>query len=373
MNDVHLLFWLLLCGALAVPLAWRLPPRWQAPAMALCGALFLAVLSPVSLGLLAIASVATWSLRNQLHRRGVLPAAVAAVVLLYGVHLWQGTSEGDGIAQRLVLPLGMAFYSLRLVHYLFEAQRQALRAHGLAEYLAYQLLPGPLPLGPIHRFDEFLRDWRRRRWDSEAFAAGLGRVAWGLAKVVFVAGHLLGYRWPGLAGPWLAEPGLLNTYTADLGFWLSLYVVFSGYSDMAIGFSALLGLRLRENFDRPYLAGNITDFWQRWHMSLSGWCRDYVYTPVLALWRWHGLALVSSMLVLGLWHALSLHYLLWGFYHGAGLVVHRHFRRLTRDLRQSLAGWRATAWRLVAVVLTLHFVVFSFRATQFVEDWIRSL
>lgn len=372
MTDGGLVLWMLLCAGLAVLLSWRLPLRMQAPAIAACGALFLAVLSPVSLLLLATGSLATfWLQKRHIRQRGVLPLALALLALSYAFLLWTGQSPGDGIAQRLILPLGAAFYVLRLVHYLLESYKGNLRPHGVDEYLAYHFLPASLPLGPIHRFDDFLRDWRRRRWDAEEASAAYQRLLFGLVKVSVLGTFMLGYKLPLLLPQWLSLANPASVYFSDMVFWLRLYVMFSGFSDVAIAFGALMGLRLQENFNRPFLAANIAEFWQRWHMSLSAWCRDYVYTPVLALSRWPGLALLSSMLVLGLWHALSLHYLLWGVYHGIGMALHRRFREATVSWRQSLSPRAAAVWRVLAVLLTVHFVVFSFRTTELVEHWMR--
>src|SRR5690606_22484260 len=98
-----------------------------------------------------------------------------------------------------------------------------------------------------------------------------------------------------------------------------LYFKFSGYSDIAIGVSRLLGFRVMENFHYPFIAQNIGDFWKRWHISLSSWCRDYAYMPVWSRLRNGALAALASMLILGLWHELSWRYLAWGLYHGAGI------------------------------------------------------
>jgi len=165
----------------------------------------------------------------------------------------------------------------------------------------------------------------------------------------------------------MAAPGIEGVYAAAVLFWIKLYVLFSGYSDIAIGFGALLGLRLRENFDWPFLARNIGEFWQRWHVSLASWCRDYVFTPTLSFTRSHGLAVVASMLVLGLWHELSLRYLLWGAYHGVGLVLFRMFADCAGSRIGLLPAAMRHAWRVLATLLTLHFVLFSFAVTSALE------
>jgi D-alanyl-lipoteichoic acid acyltransferase DltB (MBOAT superfamily) len=145
-------------------------------------------------------------------------------------------------------------------------------------------------------------------------------------------------------------------------------VQFSGYCDIAIGLSAAMGFKVRENFDRPYLAHNISDFWRRWHMSLTSWCRDYVYVPVLALSRLPLLALAASMVALSLWHAVSLHYLIWGLYQTAGIALHRAFHARTAAHIEALPPWGRRGWNLAARFLTVNFIILSFPAASAVEQ-----
>lgn len=330
----------------------------------------LAVLSPSSLLILGVSTVWTFYVaRRWIRRRGVLPAAVLLLATFYAVNLYFGETSSDGVT-RLVLPLGLAFYVLRLVHYLFEEYKGTLRTHDFGEYLAYHFLPGALPLGPIHRFDEFLRDWRRRRFDRTEFVQAMQRILYGAVKVAVLGSYILNYKVGPYIADWRETWGPLGSYLSDLHYWTLLYVVFSGYSDIAIGFGVLVGVRLRENFNWPFIARNISEFWQRWHMSLSSWCRDYVYTPVIAVSRSPSLALVSSMVILGLWHELTLHYLMWGLYHGIGLTVHRRYRQARSEKLRPRGPVASVAIQVVTTAITLNFVVFSFQATGLVEAWL---
>ena len=374
MSDQDLVWLLLAWSTLAVVLAWALPARWQPGAIATCGVGFLASVSPVSLLLLATSTLATWLLRHKVAGRpAVVMAGVVGIVAMCVPFMMSGDPTADGIGSRVILPAGMAFYSLRLIHYLVESYKGELRAHSLIEYCCYHFLPSALPVGPVHRFDDFLRDLRRRRWDSQRFSEGLERVLYGLAKLVLVVNYLLGKKVAvALAGP-MAPPGFEGTYLTAGLFWVELYVLFSGYSDLAIGFAGLLGFRLRENFNWPVLARNISDFWRRWHMSLASWCRDYVFTPALSVTRSHVIAVLAAMVVLGLWHELSLRYLLWGGYHGLGIAGHRLFaERVGPAIARLPVGLQRT-WRVLATALTLHFVLFSFEVTTAIEHIFRGL
>ncbi len=368
MPELHLLGYLLGWSALATALAWLLPARWQSWGIVACGVGLLASVSPLSLGLLATGTVLTFLAHRQAAgNRGVVAFVTCAIVATFVAFTLYGDPNGTGIGAARVLPIGLAFYSLRLVHYMLESYKGGLRPHALGEYLCYQLLPSALPVGPIHRFDEFLRDLRRRRWDPDQFSGGLQRILHGLAKIVVLGNYLVGEKLAlALAGS-TAQPGLEGVYVGALLFWTRLYILFSGYSDIAIGFAALMGFRLRENFHWPFLARNINAFWRRWHLSLSSWCRDYVFTPVLSLTRSHLFAALAAMIVLGLWHEPSLRYLLWGGYHGLGIAAHRLFAERVGPwiLRWPVALQRL--WTVVATLLTIHFVLFSFHITRLFE------
>lgn len=351
-------------------LAWLVPARWQPVVIGLGGVGLLAWYSPVSLGVLGASTIVSFSVARLTRFRSLgVSLMIASLALAYAALLW-GSREADGLS--LILPLGMAYYVLRTVHYLVEANLGRLRPHGLVDYATYQFLPSALFFGPIHRFDEFQRDLARRRWDSALFSRGLGRILAGGVKIVIIGNFILVERLGYSAQTDPLGGGLPDIYRHGLLTWANLYFQFSGYSDIGIGFAALMGFRIRENFDWPFLARNIGDFWRRWHISLSTWCRDYVYLPAMAVTRSHLLAITASMLVLGLWHAISLHYLLWGLYHAIGLSVWRRFSALTPAMGRLPAPVRH-AWTVVSVFLTLNFVILSFTVTTLVERLIERI
>ena len=371
MDDQRFLLLLLAWSGLAAVLSWVSPSRWQAASIAICGAGLIACVSPISLGLLASGTVLTFLVHR--HAAGSKTMTVAGIAIVTGtfvLFMAHATHTGSGIGSGVLLPMGMAFYSLRLLHYQLESYKGDLRAHTFVEYLGYQLLPSTLPAGPIHRFDEFLRDLRRRRWDAALFSGGLERILYGLVKLIVIGNYLVAFKLAIAMNTVMAAPGLLGVYATTAVFWIKLYLIFGGYSDIAIGFGALMGFRLRENFNWPMLARNISDFWQRWHMSLSSWCRDYVFTPALSLTRNHVVAVLASMVVLGLWHQLSLRYLIWGGYHGVGIAVYRWFDGRSKGIFARLPKPLSWVWRGFATLLTLHFVVFSFAITSAIERMI---
>ena len=208
----------------------------------------------------------------------------------------------------------------------------------------------------------------RRRWDNHLFSSGLERLVIGFFKVIVLGNYLINIKY----NQWLSQfppDSWWYHYFDSMRYGLYLYFKFAGYSDIAIGFALLLGFRVAENFNFPFLATNISDFWNRWHITLSSWCRDYVYTPILAHYRQPALAAISSMLVLAVWHELSLQYLLWGIWHGAGIALYQVWA--TTPVRHRLNQGRVSAvWKVIAVFLTVNFVIlsFTFTGTRSFED-----
>jgi D-alanyl-lipoteichoic acid acyltransferase DltB (MBOAT superfamily) len=350
--------------AATAALSWLAPARWRPLAMIAGGAGVLAILSWPSLLYLAAATVFTFRLaRGPASRTPLMLAGVAAVAVAYLAFLWLDRRQG---ALGIALPLGMAYYTLRLIHYCVEADRGGFRAHSFTEYCCYQFFPATLPVGPITRFDAFLGDLRRRRWDADAASAGASRMLIGAAKVVVVGNFLLAKATPPLLAL-AAGSAAGRLYVETVLYWLNIYVQFSGWSDIAIGFGAVLGFAIPENFRFPFLARNIGEFWRRWHITLSSWCRDYVYMPAMANWRRAWLATAASMVVLGLWHEVSLHYLIWGLYHATGLTIWRAFDRAYSAAEPRLPRAVKSGWSAAAHALTLNFVMFSYPTANLLE------
>jgi D-alanyl-lipoteichoic acid acyltransferase DltB (MBOAT superfamily) len=157
-----------------------------------------------------------------------------------------------------------------------------------------------------------------------------------------------------------------TAYGAWLGcleYGLDLYFRFGGYCDIAIGLSALLGFRILENFNYPFIRSNISAFWKSWHISLSSWCRDYVFAPVAFLLKQPALGVLASMLILGVWHELSWRYIVWGLYHGLGIVGFQIWGRMKLHFPVWL-HLPAVLSKVVGIIITFNFVVLSFAITR---------
>ncbi|TDQ04664.1 MBOAT family O-acyltransferase [Labedaea rhizosphaerae] len=270
---------------------------------------------------------------------------------------------GDFPVTHLVLPIGISFYTFHHISYavdIYRGERPALRDP--VSFVTYIAMFPQLIAGPIVRYREIadqLPQQRTHRLDD--IAAGFPRFALGLCKKVIVADSLSPLANACFATP----PGDMTFAIAWLGaitYTLQLYFDFSGYSDMAIGLGRMLGFRLPENFARPYSSVTVTEFWRRWHMSLSRWFRDYVYISLGgnrqgARKTYRNLCIV--FVLTGFWHGANWTFVVWGLFHGALLIIERGF------------GWdRAPAdptRRIARRALTTVLVVFGwvfFRATD---------
>jgi alginate O-acetyltransferase complex protein AlgI len=264
-----------------------------------------------------------------------------------------------------IVPLGLSYYTLKTMHYAIEGWKNTLPSHTFSQYLTYQFFLPTLMAGPINRFQEFHRSLCRRRWDSVLFSSGCERVLYGYVKVVCLSNYLVSTKLLPLIGTHTMEGTAPRAYLDCLAYGLNLYFQFSGYSDVAIGFALMLGLRVGENFNFPFLARSINEFWQRWHISLSLWCKDYVFMPVFSFGRSPLGAILFSMLGIALWHEFSLRYVAWGIYHALGIATWHLFQRIKPAcLKESLDGFRGRVVTTGSVLLTLNFVILSFALTK---------
>jgi D-alanyl-lipoteichoic acid acyltransferase DltB (MBOAT superfamily) len=275
---------------------------------------------------------------------------------------------------QIVLPVGISFYTFHCLSYTIDLYRRRIEPAGSAvDFALYIAFFPQLVAGPIVRAADFLPQLRgpiRLGCDQRSFFL----IARGLAKKVIVADNLALLPDAVFAAP--SDWPSAVIWMATLCFSIQIYCDFSGYSDIAIGVARVLGFDLRKNFDHPYTARNPSDFWRRWHISLSSWLRDYLYVSLGG--NRHGRLLtyrnlMLTMLIGGLWHGAAWNFLVWGLLHGLALVSHRAFGewRRARD-----PGWRPAqgfAGRLLAVAAMQYVVLLTwiaFRVTDFGDMWI---
>jgi alginate O-acetyltransferase complex protein AlgI len=253
----------------------------------------------------------------------------------------------------VAIPIGISFYTFQSLSYTLDVYlRRSAPSRSLLDFALYVAFFPQLVAGPIVRSTEFLPQIEHLASPrAEEVAAGIQRFILGLFKKVVVADHAALFVDRVFTDPG-GHAGLL-LLGATYAFALQIYLDFSAYTDMAIGVARAFDVRLPENFDAPYLASSITDFWRRWHISLSSWLRDYLYIPLGGSRRGRGRTYVNlllTMLLGGLWHGAAWSFLLWGAYHGALLALERRFPLLRGGEVQGPLE------RAVRTAVTLHLV-----------------
>jgi alginate O-acetyltransferase complex protein AlgI len=251
----------------------------------------------------------------------------------FGIDTWARlvTRLGlDGLAWEpgleIALPLGISFYTFQSMSYTIDVYRGVVAAtRRPVDFLCFVTMFPQLVAGPIVRYRDVAAQLIERRVTLDGFAAGVRRFAVGLGKKVLVANAVAvpADRVFALPAEQLTAP---VAWFGLLCYTLQIYFDFSGYSDMAVGLGRMLGFRLPENFDYPYVAKSVREFWRRWHMTLSRWFRDYLYIPLGGSRRGGAATLRNLLLVFllcGLWHGAAWNFVVWGLWHGLFLVLER--------------------------------------------------
>ncbi|BAF89217.1 cellulose acetylase [Azorhizobium caulinodans ORS 571] len=324
-----------------------------------------------------IVSIAVWSWLTGLWiaarppERRRLPLIVAilwpllALVWFKYANLFAETALSLGAPltgwQAIVLPIGLSFFVFGAISYSVDVARGTVKAEpSFINYATYQSMFGHLVAGPVVRYEWVAERLKARAFDRDEFALGVERFMLGFAQKVLLADTLAPLVDAGFS---LSNPSAADVGLSVLAYALQLYFDFAGYSSMAIGLGLMVGLKFHENFDNPYLSFSITEFWRRWHISLSTWLRDYLYIPLGGSRTGLARSCVNVMITMGLgglWHGASWTFLVWGLWHGIGLVWVRLWRAVGLPVPPVLVGH----------VATLLFVLFGwllFRAQTWAE------
>ena len=301
-------------------------------------------------------------------RKAVLVLCVAVNVLLLGFFKYASptVSALKGLPAfsflpdlRLALPIGISFYTFQCMSYVIDVfRRTCAPQRNLVTFGAYVALFPQLIAGPIVRYADVERQLSHRTHSMEKLANGVRLFLFGLCKKVLLA-NALGEVWAQCK----ANPGantVLAAWVGILAFMFQIYFDFSGYSDMAIGLGKMFGFEFIRNFNYPYAADSITDFWRRWHISLGSWFREYVYIPLGGNRKGKARQCLNIFIVwalTGLWHGASWNFLLWGLYFGLLLAIEKF--ALLRRLQK--------APRVLAHVYTLFFVLLGWVLFEFTD------
>ena len=251
----------------------------------------------------------------------------------------------------VIMPIGISFFTFQIMAYVIDVYNKKHKpAKKLTDFMMYVSLFPQLIAGPIVRYADIEKEVTKRETNYQNFSQGVKRFTIGLSKKVLLANVL------GEFAKLLVEETVLSSWLRPILFTLQIYFDFSGYSDMAIGLGLMFGFHFLENFNYPLIAKSITDFWRRWHMSLSSWFRDYVYIPLggnrVSRLKWIRNLFVVWFLT-GFWHGASWNFIIWGLYFGILLVIEKLF------LGKLLEKTKILKYIYTTIIVIISFLIFS--------------
>jgi alginate O-acetyltransferase complex protein AlgI len=354
---------------LLVAVAWAsffgVPRRYRPHTLAVWGLVFYGLYAGRYLGLI-VAVVLGVHLLSRPRSAWIAVGGLAALLgffklgVLGGGVAAMGITAGTGAA--VLMPLGFSFLAFELIHFAIERRRGRINPVRLVDLAAFAFFFPCRMAGPIKRFPDFTTAVARAEVSLDDVYAGVTRILVGLVKKVVIADVL---ALTVVEAGYATTPG--QVWKVVLAYSLQIFFDFSAYSDIAIGVSRLLGITVPENFRWPYLSPNIQEFWNRWHITLSSWVRDYVFLPLgHEMFRTRlrrvplviaAVSYVVSFLIIGAWHGLMVNYLAWGAYHGA-LVTGYHVVR-TRLPRAVTASRLYRSWAVGAAGTVATFLLVS--------------
>lgn len=278
---------------------------------------------------------------------------------------WNAMVQGNFQPLDIILPVGISFYTFQSISYVVDVyKRRITPTRTWLDYIFYLSFFPALVAGPIVRADYFLPQLRKNLpATSEMIWGGLWLIIVGIIKKALIADYIAQYN-----DMVFNDPGFYTGIQAlfgVLGYTMQIYCDFSGYSDMAIGLASIMGFRLAINFDSPYQSRNLTEFWRRWHISLSSWLKDYLYIPLggnrKGVFRTY-LNNFLTMLIGGLWHGAAWKFIFWGAMHGLGLAIHKASLPILKKIPDN-AITISISWLLTFIYVSLLWVFF--RASSF--------
>lgn len=276
--------------------------------------------------------------------------------------------------RKIVMPLGISFYTFQGMSYLIDVYRRDVPAQKNLLTLALFISYFPqLVAGPILKYHDICRQLENRRENLELFAYGVRRFIMGLAKKVLIA-NTMGSIADAVFGAPVANFDTLTAWGGAVGYSLQLYFDFSGYSDMAIGLGAMFGFRFKENFNYPYISSSITEFWRRWHISLSTWFKEYLYIPLGGNRVSKGrnlLNLAIVFLVTGIWHGAAWTFVVWGSFHGFFILLEKLIG-FSKKVPSKMA-LRLFGHVYVILVVVFGWVLFRAPSLSYALEYVRNM
>ncbi len=355
---------------------WASPQRFRVPILLIASYLFYMSWRPIFIFLIIGLTVVNYYLgfaihKSEKHKKAWLTTSIVAnlstlAFFKYAYFLDESLAAfmkpmGVAVAPLpfdIILPLGISFFVFEFIHYTVDVYRGS---EPIKSFPSFALFASFFPTqiaGPIKRFQDFIPQFLSpAKFCMEKFDEGVSLILMGLFKKVLIADNLAFFVQGGFSHPELFSG--IDLWIFAYAFAFQIYFDFSGYTDIARGSALLFGYKVPINFNLPYLAGSIAEFWHRWHISLSTWLRDYLFIPLggSKCPKWLNYRnLVITMTLGGLWHGAAMHFVLWGIYHGVALVVHKEFKRLTEKMAPVRGFLESVPGKWLSVLFTFHVV-----------------
>jgi alginate O-acetyltransferase complex protein AlgI len=354
-------------------LFWLSPPRWRVPLLLVASYIFYMAWRPVYLFLILGLTIVNYWLGKKIwsshqHKKAWMIAAVTVNLSTlayfkyfyfledtFALLLKPWLIDASKIPINIVLPLGISFFVFEFVHYVVDVYKGSEPVHNFIEFALFPAFFPTQIAGPIKRFQDFVPQLKASKPLSISdFDQAMFLILTGLFKKVLLADNLAFFVAGGFSKPQIFTG--LDMWLFAFAFDFQVYFDFSGYADIARGSAMLFGYRVPINFDFPYLASSIAEFWQRWHITLGTWLRDYLFTPLG--WTRNRLRtarnLIITMTLGGLWHGAGFHYIFWGLYQGVLLASHREFRAY-RKSKPNLAFLDSQPGHILSIAVTFLF------------------
>lgn len=268
-------------------------------------------------------------------------------------NLLKATPITSNIAEHIITPLGISYVTFQIISYLIDGFRQnTIPEKNILAFWGYILFFPKLVSGPLVRYQPFQNELSKNIIpDTQNITAGMRRILFGISKRILIANQLA----PVVNSVFNLPSANISpefAWIALIAYGVQIYFDFSGYTDIALGIAQIIGIRLPENFNQPYTAQSISDFWRRWHISLSNWFREYVFYPLERhRLKFFGqqINLVLVFILTGLWHGITINFLLWGLIHGSAIALES----------AGVGRWLKSLWRPLRHFYTLSIVLFS--------------
>lgn len=302
--------------------------------------------------------------------KGALAFTIVVNLLVLGFFKYWGFLVGtintvtglDIRTAELALPIGISFYTFQALSYIIDVYRGKVKPQtDLVTVALYLALFPQLIAGPIVNYADIQKQFDKRNCDADKFGEGAERFILGLGKKVLLANNL-GAMFTSICALGDDRISCLTAWIGIIGYTLQIYFDFSGYSDMAIGLAKMFGFEIKENFNYPYIATSVTEFWRRWHISLSSWFRDYLYIPLGGNRCSKSRHMINILIVwslTGLWHGASWNFVVWGVYYGLLLILEKY---CIGEKIALLPGWFQHAYTMLIVII--GWTIFSITDTK---------